>query len=232
MYTLDILPAGFEEPSVGPFGVKAMCLLKLANQEFQPLPSPNPGPAPLGKFPVLRSGSLVIPDSDNIRDHLEQTHGIDFDAGLSADQRALSRALIRMVEEHVYFAVVCNRWMVYENYALTAGSLMPHLLPGVRFFLPGLIGRSITKAMKAQGMGRFTDAERAARIEKDIDALDQVLGEQEFLFGAEPSAADASVVAMLSPMVNFPRETPLSALIKARPQLEAYIARARAALYP
>ena len=57
--------------------------------------NPDPRKAPKKKFPVLSDAGQVIPDSDQIRDHLEVKYGVDFDAGLSAEQKAVSRMVIR-----------------------------------------------------------------------------------------------------------------------------------------
>ena len=46
--------------------------------------------APKGKLPYIDDDGQKIADSTFIRRHLESKYGIDFDQGLSAEQRAIA----------------------------------------------------------------------------------------------------------------------------------------------
>jgi len=105
----------FGEPSGSPFCVKAMCLLEMAGGKWQLSKDVDPRKAPKQKLPTLTDNGKTIADSDAIRDYLEEEFDMDFDDGLSAEQRAISRALIRMTEENLYFGIVCDRWINDDN---------------------------------------------------------------------------------------------------------------------
>lgn len=232
MLTLITYPAHFGEPSGSPFCVKAMCLLNMSGADWQPEFTNDPRKAPKAKLPVLRAGERTIADSDAIREFLELETGTDFDAGLDPQQRATSRAVIRMVEEHLYFATVCDRWMNDENWAHVRQAFFSEI-PAV---LRGLITRQVRKqavgAAKGQGMGRFSEAERLGRARKDIEAVQALLADKQFLFGDTPTAADASVVPALRAAACAPVATDLSRLVSGNAVLAAYLNRGRDALYP
>ena len=59
-----------------------------------------------------------IADSTFIRAHIEGKYGFDFDAAARVcRQRAQAWAFERMIEHHVYWALVGARWVDAENFA-------------------------------------------------------------------------------------------------------------------
>jgi Glutathione S-transferase N-terminal domain len=49
---------------------------------------------------------VVVADSTFIRWHIEKKHGIDFDQGLDASQKATAWAFEKMAEDQLYWIVV------------------------------------------------------------------------------------------------------------------------------
>ncbi len=224
MLTLITYAPAFGQPSASPFCVKAMYLLNLAGVPWQRQDTHDPRRWPKGKLPALQSESELIGDSDNIRAYLEE-QGTDFDAGLSEVQRATSRALIRMVEEHLYFHILMDRWgdnAVWPTIRDTYFKAMPRLL---RKPITNRIRKDVLRGMNTQGMGRLTAGERLERIEPDLQAITAHLWQGPFLFGARPSAADASVGAMLGAMAATPEGTALSRRVRGDLILSRYIDR-------
>ena len=232
MLELTVYAPAFGEPTGSPFTNKAICLLERSGQPYRVKHTNDPRKAPKGKLPVLQHDSQLIPDSDDIRDHLEASFGLDFDAGLDAQQRAISRAVIRMVEENIYFALLCDRWMDDANWPTVKAEFFGFLPFPLRLFVPNLVRKSTIAQAKAQGMGRHSPAERLARVNKDFTALSTLLGEQNFLFGAEATAADLSSVPMLRALNSFPQPTPMQRALRSHANLVGYVERGKAALYP
>jgi len=232
MLILNTYNPAFGEPTASPFCTKAMCMLEMSGQEWKPKFSNDPRTGPKSKLPVLIDGDEIIPDSDVIRTHLETKYNADFDKGLSDEQKAVSRAVIRMVEEHLYFALVCNRWLNDENWAevkkIFFGGI-PRLING---FVTKKIRASVQVGMNAQGMGRHSVAEQFTRANLDINAIQTLLGDKPFLFGDNPTAADMSVVPMLRGVIASPAKTALRDRVKEDAGLMVYLDRGKAALYP
>ncbi len=81
-------------------------------------------------------------------------------------------------------------------------------------------------------MGRYSAEERFDRVRRDIISLRDLLGDQSYLFGERPSAADYSVVPMLRASIATPIEKPLAKFIKSTPNLMAYVTRVTDNCYP
>ena len=116
MLTLDTFGPAFGQPDASPFCVKSVCLLTVAGVQWEPGVGVDSRKAPYEKLPMLHDGEQLIPDSDNIRFHLEKVCDVDFDASLNPIERSQSRALLRMAEEQTYFCLVYHRWVVDENW--------------------------------------------------------------------------------------------------------------------
>lgn len=192
----------------------------------------NPGKMPKAKLPVLDDDGTLIPDSEQIRIYLEKKAGIDFDHGLTDEQRAISRAVTRMMEEHFYFIILCDRWLRDDGWAEIKSVFFSQIPFPLSLFLPALIRRSVIKQAIAQGAGRHSDEERLERAVLDLNAVEVLLGEKPFLFGDHPSSADISVVSMLNGLIAAPDQSPLCCEISKRGNLTDYLKRSRKAFYP
>lgn len=230
MITLYTYATGFGQFSYSPFCTKAGWLLKLSNIEWQRTDLGDPRKMPLGKLPAigLEDGTM-IPDSDNIRAHLEKL-GHDFDAGLSVRDRAVSRAFILMAEEHIYFHLVQDRWGDDGNWAVIRQRYFGFIPLPVRGLVTHKLRKSALTMLHRMGLGRMTVAQRLARIEPDLQAITAQIGNCQFLFGDTPTAADTSVGAILGGIMATPVPTPLSRRVAQDPILSAYVARCASAM--
>ncbi len=231
MLKLVTFAPAFGAPSASPFGVKAMCLLKLAGAEFEVVAG-DPRKAPKGKLPMLVDGDKTIPDTEDIRCYLEQKFNMDFDAGLSPEQRATARAVIRMCDEHLYYVMVGDRWLNDDNWAVVRNTFFGGIPKPMRGMITRKIRQKVRRSLYGQGVGRHAVEERFVRADKDIKAIVTLLGDKPFLFGDTPTSADASAAPVLAAMAGSPTETMLSKRINADAALMAYLQRIREALYP
>jgi glutathione S-transferase len=232
MLKLSVYPAGFGEISGSPFATKAICLMEMSGQPYELDVNPDPRKSPKKKFPVLQDEGQIIPDSDQIRDHLETKFGVDFDTGLSAEQRAISRMVIRAFEENVYFGILASRWMRDDHWVLVKGEFFKGMPPLIGGFIAKMVRKGVVAQCVGQGMGRHSVEEQVARVAKDIDAFSTLLGDKAFLHGDAPTSADASAVPMLRAMAAFPKQNALSDLVINSAQLMAYIEHGKEAMYP
>ncbi len=229
MITLITYAPAFGQTAASPFCVKAIWLLNMSGLEWQREDSMDPRQMPKQKLPVIRLGSDLIHDSDNIRAYLEQ-QGADFDADLSDMEKATSRAFIRMAEEHLYFHCVLQRWgedtiwpIVRDQYF----SAIPKILRGL---VTNKIRKTCLQGLYSQGLGRLTPEERLQKIEPDLQAITTRLWHGKFLFGDLPTAADASIAPMLAGMRATPGKTLLKTRIAEDEILCRYIDRAEDAM--
>ncbi|WP_170427575.1 glutathione S-transferase family protein [Ruegeria arenilitoris] len=224
MLTLLTFPAAFGLFSASPFCVKSAYMLQRSGQSWQRYDLLNPGKMPHHKLPVLRTPDRLVPDSDLICEWLE-AQGADFDHGLTDVQKAQSRALIRMAEEHIYHHVVLDRWGNDAVWPILREMFFSEIPSLIRKPVSGAIRKSVLKRLDGQGVSRFSDAERTDRLERDLEAISAFLWQSPFLLGETPSAADMSVGPILGAMRATPAETPLTRRIKQDRLLNDYVDR-------
>ena len=232
MIKFYLYPPAFGEPTASPFCMKTWCMLTAANLPFECIETPDPRKTPKQKLPVIEVDGTVIADSEVIRSYIENAADFDFDDGLSDHQRGVARAVIRMVEEHIYFAIVADRWGEDDNWPHVREVFFNDIPKLIRGVVTGFIRKQALRNLDGQGMGRYTPEERFERVRRDIIALRELIGDQDFLFGDHPTAADYSVAPMLRASIVTPIEKPLAKFIKSDPILMAYVTRVTDRCYP
>lgn len=229
---LIVFPPSYGEPAGSPFATKAMALMHIAGIKYKLTYLSNPTKMPKGKLPVLKVGDQMIPDSNEIREYIEGQTGFDFDAGLDVKDRAISTAIIRMIEEHVYFIVYTSRWKEDENWIVTKAENFGAVPAVMRGFITRMVRKGAVSQCMGQGMGRHSKAERLNRFQQDIDALETLLGDKDYLFGDSPKAADISTITALRFTAGFRRKNDLSDYLMSKPTIMAYLERGKEALFP
>src|SRR4030081_3691937 len=116
MITLYGFGPGFGLPEISPFVTKTEVQLKMAGLAYRKEKAMPPH-SPKGQLPYIVDEAESIADSTFIRAHIEGKYGFDFDAPLNLQQRAQAWAFERMIEHHLYWALVGARWVDAENFA-------------------------------------------------------------------------------------------------------------------
>ncbi len=229
MLTLLTFPSAFGLFSASPFCVKTALMLQSSGQQWQRSDMLDPRKMPHQKLPVLRTPERLVPDSDLIRQWLE-AQGADFDTGLSDIQKAQSRALIRMAEEHLYFHIVQDRWANDGVWPILRDTFFTTIPALIRKPVSNSVRKSVVKGLGFQGVSRFSQAERLDRLEHDLDSISAFLWQSPYLMGDQPTSADMSVGPMLAAMRATPADTPLTRRIKEDTLLSSYIDRMEQAI--
>lgn len=232
MIKLTVYPASFEEPTASPFCMKSLCMLKAAGIPHEVIETGDPRHAPKGKLPFINADGEQIPDSEQIRAFIETVADLDFDEGLSERERGISRALIRMVEEHIYFAVVADRWGEDDNWEYVKAAFFTDVPWIIRGFVTNSVRKQALAQLNGQGIGRHSAEERFDRVRRDLIAIREVLGNKPYLFGETATAADFSVVPMLRASIVTPVEKPMGRFIKKEKPLMDYVSRFMDSHYP
>jgi len=215
--------------SLSPYCVKAAYLLVQSGQDWQRQDMTDVSDMPHQKLPVLRTPNGLVPDSDNIRRYLEGL-GADFDPGLNGDQKALSRALIRMAEEHMNFHTVADRWGSDDVWPVFREIIFRDVPEPARVAVADEIRAGVVQGLHCHGIGRFSQAERLERLDVDLVAIATRLNTTAFMMRDVPTAADYSVAAVLDGMMATPVDTPQVLRIKGDKQLTDYVDRVKAAV--
>lgn len=231
MITLYQPPAQWGLACLSPFGTKLETWLRMVGLPYEKK-SGNPLKAPKGKIPYVDIDGTLLGDSQLIIETLAQRAGMDLDAGLSPEQRAVGHAVRKMLEESTYFIVVYFRWLTDEGWAAYAPVLrriMPKVLGAA--ILP-MVRRKVRATLHGQGTGRHSRAEVAAFGAADLNAVSALLGERPYLLGEQPTTVDASAYAALSGILYFAADSELRTHLRSLPNLVAYTERLHRRYFP
>ena len=231
MITLYNFGPGFGLPDPSPFVTKAETLLKMANLPYR-TDSKGFSKAPKGKLPYIDDDGERIADSTFIRWHIEKKYGIDFDRGLTPEQRAIAWAFAKMAEEQLYFAALDARWNDDANFARGPAIFFRRAPALIRPLVISLVRRRVRKGLYAQGMGRHSRAEIVALGTRSIDAIADFLGAKPYFMGAEPTGVDATIFAFGAGILCPVFETPLRSAAERHDNLKRYVGRMTARYYP
>jgi len=219
--------SAFGLPDPSPFVMKSEVQLKMARIPYR-FERAAPPTAPKGKIPFIKVGAHRVGDSTFIRAHIEKQHGFDFDAGLNAEQRAQAWAIERMLEDHLYFAILHARWLDDENWA--KGPL--HFFDGApEGVAEGARERTRAK-LDGHGLGRHRDDEIVELGTRSIAALSAMLGDKQYLFGDTPCGADATAFAFAAGVLTPFFDTPLRKCAESHGNLAPYCERMMRRYYP
>jgi glutathione S-transferase len=226
--TLKVLPTAWGVRNASPFNLKAEALLTLSGLPFEKVEA-MPDAGPRGKLPVLIDGDRVVPDSSHIQHHLETVHGIDFDGALSPEQRADAEAYRRMAEEHLYFAVLHQRWI--RQPAITRAAFFGELPWPLGRLVFWMLQRRVRRTLWGQGIGRHTEAEIDRLAIGSLEAIEAKLGERPFLLGEELTSVDCAVYPQVVNVIDPPYDSALTEHACSRDALARYCARCDATLF-
>ncbi|THD62221.1 glutathione S-transferase family protein [Phenylobacterium sp.] len=214
-------------PDPSPFVIKTEVQLKMSGLAYR-TERWRPTEGPKGKVPFIVDGPEKIGDSVFIRDHLQWTYGIDLDAGLSPRERALGWTVERMMEDHVYWAIVYARWAVRENFDKGPSIFFAGAPEEVREAAFERMGQ----VLHGQGFGRHSLEEVADLAGRSFAAAALLLGEGPYLAGKTMGGADASLFAGVAAAAAPHFDSPVRDAVLQHPNLIAYRDRMMARFYP
>lgn len=221
---LYVTRPAFGLPDASPFVMKTDMQLRMAGVDYERRPA-IPPQSPSGKLPYLDDGGEVITDSTFIRAHIERRQGIDLDAALDDRGRAAAWALERLLEDHLYFAMVWYRWIDADNFARGPAHFVDDLPEAERAAARSALQGRRQADLHAQGIGRHRPQRIAELGTRSLTALSQWLGDQPWLMGARPSAVDATAAAMLAAVLTPFFSSPLQRAAATHDNLVAYTRR-------
>jgi glutathione S-transferase len=207
----------FGLPDPSPFVIKTMTQLKMAGLPFA-FERARPAEAPKGKVPFIRDGELVLGDSVFILDHLKRAHGVELDDHLTAEQRSLGWALERMLEDHLYWAIVHTRWAIDENFEKGPAQFFAGAPEAVKHESQ----EGVRRTLHGQGFGRHSEDEIAELAGRDFAAAAVLLGDKPFLFGQQPSSMDATLFAFTASAASPLFDTKIREAAETWPNLVAH----------
>lgn len=225
MITLYQFAAGYGLPSTSPFCIKLEAFLRFADVEYRSVEENDPRKGPKGKIPFIDNGQSKVGDSGLIIDQLKQ-QGVDLDAHLSSEQKAVAHALRTMVEERLYWVTTYSRFMEDDNRKKIFALLATDMPPVISSLVPRLIYKQVVKDLHAQGLGRHDRDTVYALGISDLQALSDYLADKPFMMGEQLSSVDATVFGFVSAIL-WTMPSPLRGAAWGHENLVAYARRLR-----
>jgi glutathione S-transferase len=205
--------------NASPFCLKLEAWLRLAGVPFEIVPTVSRRRGPTGKLPYVEDGGRRIGDSSLVIEHLKASRGLDPDAGLGERQRAGALALQRLIEDHLYYAMVYSRWLDPEGWPAVRAAGLAALPASARPIAAVAARRWVRRMLHLQGTLRHDHETIYAIAGADLEALAVLLGDRPFLMGDHPTTIDATAYGFLANILLVPVETRLKRRAEATPRL-------------
>lgn len=216
-------------PSPSPACLKALTFLRMAGVPYEVSVPTGPPRSSTGKVPYLeRPDGTVLPESQAIIEALTAERSLTLDAHLSPTDRATALAYRRMIEDHLYFALLARRWIDGPQWPITRARYFGSLPGPLRLLLPPFLRRRVLRDAWGQGLARRPLAEVYAEGAADVRALAVLLGDRDWFFG-QPSSFDATAYGTLA-QIALPadHDWPVRDALLGSPGLVAWLERVRA----
>jgi glutathione S-transferase len=231
MISLYGFGAGFGLPEISPFVTKTEVQLKMAGLSYRKERAMPPA-SPKGQLPFIDDEGQSVADSTFIRAHIERRYGFDFDAGLDLQQRAQAWAFERMIEHHLYRALVGARWVDHENFARGPTHFFDGAPEHLRDKLREDAQFRVAENYLLSGLGRHAPDDDTDLAVRSLFALSVQLADKLYLMGDKPCGADATAFGALAGILTPFFSSKLRERAEQFANLTAYVDRMMLAYYP
>lgn len=171
-----------------------------------------PHTSPKGKLPYIIYNNEIIADSSLIIKYLIKNKIVkDIDINITENDKSISLAFQKMVEEHLYMGVIYERWWNIQK---------PLLLEDIPFWLnpilPLIMKRKINNVLYYQGLGIHS--------KDDIIAIASYIKDKKYFLGYErPTIIDSIVAGFLYSILNWPSNPTITNFVKKHDNLINYV---------
>jgi glutathione S-transferase len=218
-------------PNLSHFCCKTETYLRMAGIKYTVNPT-LPLFAPKGKLPYIEDGDLKLADSRFIIRHLKNKYR-DLDEELTLEESAVSLAMQRLLEEHLFWATMYSRWQYTDaNWQVNKKAIFGVMPPVIRDVAAFYYRRRIQRQILGHGTGRHSAKEIFELGMQDVDALSAWLGDKTYFLGDKPTSLDASAFGFLINTLGCPIESPLKEHAFAKDNLRSYVERIKLQYYP
>ncbi|CAG09062.1 unnamed protein product, partial [Tetraodon nigroviridis] len=184
-------------PSLSPFCLKLETYLRMLDLPYQNYFDGKLSPQ--GKMPWIEYNREQVCGTEFIIDFLEERLGVSLNSSLTPEEKAVSHAITKMVEEHFYWTIAYCQWVDNLEETQKMLSVSGPLSDVLKWILSHLTGGIVKREMYGHGIGRFSREEVYELMEKDMRALATLLGDKKYLMGSKVTTVDAAVFSHLAP---------------------------------
>ncbi|KAL2916583.1 hypothetical protein HK105_204016 [Polyrhizophydium stewartii] len=200
-------------PQASPFVCKLDAFLRVSGIKFRLEPARSAADLPTGKVPVLHFRGEVLSDSHFIVKRLV-AEGLapDFDADLTAAERARAECLRHALESVVYWGFVRERWCNDAIWPHTEAEYFASLPWAIRAIVIRFVVRpGVVRAAHAVGVSRYTQSQWESILADCFASLAAQLGTNRFIMGDRISTVDFTAFGILANCIYYEELNPVMA---------------------
>ena len=201
----QFLPA-FGLPNASPFCMKVENYLRLANIEYETVPLFNPAKSPKGQAPFIEDGDEKIADSHFILQYLKRKYGDPLSEGLSRSDINKGQQITRVMEDHLYFAMMYTRWIQPENAMIIREAFFGHMKNFIKvpFFM--FLQRNMRRKLREHSIGRHSHEEIEQLAIDDLLILSEALGSEAYYGGLKATGSGLCCLGIYCQYYSTPDE--------------------------
>ncbi len=155
-----------------PFCVKVEAYLRMVNLPYEArCGAQYLRKAPKRKLSYIEDNGRLIADSTFILKYLKDTYGDTLDAGYNTEDKAISHAISKMIEENLYWNLVYARWQLESNRITIKDKFFTGLIWPLNRIVPVVARRQFSSALYYQGLGRHSETEILEIGNRDLNRL-------------------------------------------------------------
>lgn len=231
----------FGLPEVSPYTMKTEVQLQLAGLPYIHVRA-QPADSPKGQLPFIidsevpdggvPGGGVAVADSTFIRSYIEQKYGLDLDACLSPEQRAVAWAVERMAENQLGWAMTYFRYADDASFAAGPARWYDAAPEPQRSELRRALREKVMANLFAVGITRHSHDEVVLLGVRSLRSLSVLLGGKTYLFGERATGTDAIVFAQLANILSPYFDNTLRRRAEGFHNLVDYVERMMERFYP
>jgi glutathione S-transferase len=206
--------------------------LRAAKIPYEPRFTNNLNSAPKGKLPYITDGDHKLGDSSFIIEYLKEKCGIDLDSHLSDEQRALTTAYQRLLEDSLMPGIAYFRWVDAEGWPRFRDRVFRGIPWPLSKIIPAMLHRKQKRRLWDQGVGRHSRQEIFSIMRRDLQSISHALSSEQYFWNNQVSTLDCIAFGIVG---NLMTEDCVGEFIDMRnefPKLVKYIQQLKSQYFP
>lgn len=181
---------------------------------------------PTGKLPALEHDGTIMGDSTDVAHYIEATFPHRSLMPETPKLRAQVHVLEDWADESLYFYEMHLRFTTPGNRERNMPNMVEHEGKFLRWLLPKVVPGGIAKITASQGIGRKSLDQLLVDVERHVQAVNDLIGDGDWLVGDQLSLADLAVYAMFQALQDADMAL---AVMQKYPTIATWMARVEAA---
>lgn len=228
MYLFQFEPLGGH--SLSPFCLKVETYLRMNGIDYCAIESYQLlSRFSRGKMPVIQWNHKLIQDSEAIIKFLEQVvlptqqkahKAVDED--LTEKEKTMTTLVTSMLETGLTPIVVYFRWFDEKCWPAFRSAVFGKLPFPLAWFIPQIARKGAIRRLAGSGLTTYDSEELLEKASNYLNVLSLLLGKNKYLFGDKFHTVDAVMYGVISQLILFKHDTPLSRLASRHDNLVSY----------